>query len=88
MIERLYSKAQFLQAAELGEVSLIDAYHICSLLDESAEISPLPPFEEYIHTSEFGDSFDYDADDFQDWAADEAPSAYRAAISAARKLGM
>ena len=31
---RKYTKEEFLQAAELGEVSMIDAKHIVSLLDE------------------------------------------------------
>ena len=31
---KLYTKEQFLNAAELGEVNMIDARHICSLLDE------------------------------------------------------
>ena len=29
-----YTKEQFLKAAEIGEVSMIDAKHICSLLDK------------------------------------------------------
>ena len=32
-----YTKQEFLNAAELGEVSLIDARHIVSLLDEARE---------------------------------------------------
>ena len=32
---RKYTKEEFLQAAELGEVSMIDAKHIVSLLDEA-----------------------------------------------------
>jgi hypothetical protein len=35
-----YTKEQFLKAAELGEVSMIDAKHICSLLDEIAPQLP------------------------------------------------
>jgi hypothetical protein len=31
---KTYTKEQFLKAAELGEVSMIDAKHIVSLLDE------------------------------------------------------
>ena len=31
---RKYTKEEFLKAAELGEVSMIDAKHIVSLLDE------------------------------------------------------
>ena len=33
-----YTKEQFLKAAELGEVSMIDAKHICSLLDEVVDV--------------------------------------------------
>jgi hypothetical protein len=33
-----YTKEQFLKAAELGEVSMIDAKHIISLLDEVVEL--------------------------------------------------
>jgi hypothetical protein len=33
-----YTKEQFLKAAELGEVSMIDAKHIVSLLDEVAQL--------------------------------------------------
>ena len=32
---RKYTKEEFLKAAELGEVSMIDAKHIVSLLDEA-----------------------------------------------------
>ena len=34
---KTYTKEQFLLAAELGEVSMIDAKHIVSLLDEAVE---------------------------------------------------
>ena len=34
-----YTKEQFLKAAELGEVSMIDAKHIVSLLDEVVEVT-------------------------------------------------
>jgi len=30
-----YTKAEYLKAAELGEVSMIDAEHVVSLLDEA-----------------------------------------------------
>lgn len=33
-----YTKEQFLKAAEIGEVSMIDAKHIVSLLDEVIEL--------------------------------------------------
>jgi hypothetical protein len=33
-----YTKQEFLKAAEIGEVSMIDARHIVSLLDEAREI--------------------------------------------------
>lgn len=32
-----YTKEEFLKAAEIGEVSMIDARHIVSLLDEARE---------------------------------------------------
>lgn len=52
---KLYSKKQILKAAELGEVSMIDAKHIVSLLDEVVEKeaeekeqkSKLPPCDHY-----------------------------------------
>ena len=34
---KLYSKDDYLKAAELGEVSMIDARHVVSLLDEVTE---------------------------------------------------
>ena len=34
LFEEKYTKQEFLDAAELGEVSMIDAKHICSYLDE------------------------------------------------------
>jgi translation initiation factor 2 gamma subunit (eIF-2gamma) len=34
----LYTKEQFLLAAELGEVSMIDARHVVSLLDEAVQV--------------------------------------------------
>jgi hypothetical protein len=37
---RKYTKEEFLKAAEIGEVSMIDAKHIVSLLDET-ESNPL-----------------------------------------------
>lgn len=33
---KTYTKLHYLFAAKLGEVSLIDANHVCSLLDEAA----------------------------------------------------
>ena len=33
-----YTKQEFLKAAEIGEVSMIDAKHIVSLLDEARSI--------------------------------------------------
>ena len=35
---RKYTKEEFLKAAEIGEVSMIDAKHIVSLLDEAKHI--------------------------------------------------
>jgi hypothetical protein len=34
---RTYTKEQILIASELGEISMIDANHICSLLDDAVE---------------------------------------------------
>ena len=34
IMENKYTKEQYLKAAELGEVSMIDAKHVVSLLDE------------------------------------------------------
>lgn len=34
-MERKYTKQEFLKAAEIGEVSMIDAKHVVSLLDEA-----------------------------------------------------
>jgi len=44
-----YTKEQFLKAAELGEVSMIDAKHIVSLLDE---VVKLPKQQETLYTEE------------------------------------
>lgn len=38
MTRRKYTKKEFLKAAEIGEVSMIDAKHIISLLDEARHI--------------------------------------------------
>jgi hypothetical protein len=43
-----YTKEQFLKSAELGEVSMIDAKHIVSLLDEVIEL----PQQETLYTEE------------------------------------
>jgi len=47
-----YTKEQFLKAAEIGEVSMIDAKHIVSLLDEavSTEIKK----DDSAHAAKFG----------------------------------
>ena len=37
--KEIYTKQEFLNAAEMGEVSMIDARHIVSLLDESRELN-------------------------------------------------
>ena len=37
LFEERYTKQEFLNAAELGEVSMIDARHVVSLLDEVRE---------------------------------------------------
>ena len=37
MTEKKYTKSQFILASEIGEVSLIDAKHTVSLLDEAVE---------------------------------------------------
>ena len=37
-IETKYTKTEFLKAAEIGEVSMIDAKHVVSLLDEAKQI--------------------------------------------------
>jgi len=37
--QRGYTKQEFLDAAKLGEVSMIDARHIVSLLDEVRELN-------------------------------------------------
>lgn len=38
MKKKKYTKEEFLKAAEIGEVSMIDAKHIISLLDEASHI--------------------------------------------------
>ena len=38
---KTYTKKQFLKAAEAGEVSMIDAEHIVSLLDEVVAAEPV-----------------------------------------------
>lgn len=45
---KLYTKEQFLLAAEIGEVSMIDARHIVSLLDEAVAKQKEQP-KEYNH---------------------------------------
>jgi hypothetical protein len=37
--KELHTKQEFLDAAELGEVSMIDAKHVVSLLDEAREFN-------------------------------------------------
>ena len=37
--QRGYTKQEFLNAAQLGEVSMIDARHIVSLLDEARDLN-------------------------------------------------
>lgn len=37
-MDKRYTKREFLFAAQIGEVSMIDANHIVSLLDEASEI--------------------------------------------------
>jgi hypothetical protein len=37
--KELYTKQEFLDAAEFGEVSMIDAKHVVSLLDEAREFN-------------------------------------------------
>ncbi|MFY8160504.1 MAG: hypothetical protein ACOVNU_04180 [Candidatus Kapaibacteriota bacterium] len=39
LYDELYTKQEFLNAAEMGEVSMIDARHIVSLLDEARELN-------------------------------------------------
>ena len=43
-----YTKEQFLAAAELGEVSMIDAKHICSYLDEVVANEEWVKFNEFF----------------------------------------
>ena len=37
--KKKYTIEQYLKAAEIGEVSLIDAKHVCSLLEEAKQIN-------------------------------------------------
>lgn len=37
MSDSTYTKEEFLKAAEIGEVSMIDAMHVVSLLDEARQ---------------------------------------------------
>ena len=71
-----YTKEEFLKAAEIGEVSMIDAKHIVSLLDEAKYIlktgfdchkckhSFLNPFDQYYcqKTDEKGEVYDLESD--------------------------
>ena len=43
-----YTTAEILRAAELGEVSMIDAKHIISLLDEARKILILSGYIEHV----------------------------------------
>lgn len=38
MKKKKYTVEEYLKAAEIGEVSMIDAKHVCSLLDEARSI--------------------------------------------------
>lgn len=70
------TKEEFLKAAEIGEVSMIDAKHTISLLDEGKQILKVGfdcykckhsfqnPFDQYYcqKTDEKGDKYDLEGD--------------------------
>ena len=71
-----YTKEEFLKAAEIGEVSMIDAKHTVNLLDEARYILKVGfdchkckhsfsnPFDQYYcqKTDENGEEYDLEAD--------------------------
>ena len=54
-----YTKDEFLKAAELGEVSMIDANHIVSLLDEIVQKKIKITLHEYAYHCGDGCCFNY-----------------------------
>jgi hypothetical protein len=59
---KLYSKEDFLKAAEEGEVSMIDAEHVVSLLDEVRK--PVPLTESNISALGFEHKKSYEHDQY------------------------
>lgn len=71
-----YTKGEFLKAAEIGEVSMIDARHTVSLLDKAKHILKVGfdcykckhsfsnPFDQYYcqKTNEKGEKYDLETD--------------------------
>ena len=71
-----YTKEEFLKAAEMGEVSMIDAKHVVSLLDEARHVMKVGfdchkckhafanPFDQYycLKKDEKGEEYDLEAD--------------------------
>jgi len=76
MKKKKYTVEEFLKAAEIGEVSMIDAKHTVSLLEEAKHILKVcfdchkckhsfsNPFDQYYcqKTDENGDEYDLEAD--------------------------
>ena len=78
MKKKKYTIEQFLKAAELGEVSMIDAKHIVSLLDEATHILKVGfdcrkckesfsnPFDQYYCQKKDENGNHYDIDNYKD----------------------
>ncbi len=78
MNDKKYTKEEFLKAAELGEVSMIDAKHIVSLLDKAKRIlkdkfdcqkcrhSFSNPFDQYYCLKKNGKGEEYNLEENQD----------------------
>lgn len=77
MSRKKYSKEEILKAAEIGEVSMIDAKHIVNLLDEAKHFLKIGfdchkckhsfsnPFDQYYcqKTTNLGKEFDLEKDE-------------------------
>lgn len=78
MTKRKYTKQEILKAAEIGEVSMIDARHVVSLLDEARDIlekgfdchkckhSFSNPFDQYYCQKQDDNGNEYDLEKDED----------------------
>lgn len=78
MKPKKYTVEEILKASEIGEVSMVDARHICSLLDEAKRFlisgfdchkcahSFMNPFDQYYCTKQDETDEEYDIDNNKD----------------------